>query len=102
MWNSLPIGIYKILYIRYCHKRPTEYWLIKDNNKQRFSRGDENGLPVLGSGGGNRSLYTTQFGLVGACLYSDRVVDSSYDLLRGFYGGGRVVVLSAAGARENF
>ncbi|MEM3074636.1 MAG: hypothetical protein QW727_01700 [Candidatus Pacearchaeota archaeon] len=75
--------------------------LVKSNHEQRFSRGDENGLPILGSGG-NRTLCTMQFGLARAFLNSNRNLNSHYDCLRNSYEHGQVVVVSAEGTRENF
>ena len=71
--------------------------LAKENHGQTFNRGDEKGLPILGSSG-NRTLYTTQFGLVRAYLDGNRNFYADNDHLRSSNENGWVVVVSAEGA----
>ena len=71
--------------------------LLNENDGQRFSSANDNGLPIL-RGSGNKTLYTTQFGLVRAYLISGRDFFANCVHLRYSIEFGRVVVVGAAGA----
>jgi hypothetical protein len=71
--------------------------LLYENEGQGFNRSNDKGLPILGSGG-NRTLYTTQFGLVRAYLGRDRNFCADDGHLRDSGEDGRVVVVSAEDA----
>jgi hypothetical protein len=71
--------------------------LIHENNNSMFNETDEDGLPIFKKDG-QRTFYTSDDSL--ARFYLCRVLGSNNDGLRYSYANGRVVLVSAGGARS--
>jgi hypothetical protein len=72
-------------------------------NEYKFNNVDEVGLPVdFDKKNGIRTWYVRDNGLSWFCLYWDLGLNSSGADLQDSYAGGRVVLVSAEGASQNF
>lgn len=75
------------------------------NNDGNFSSEDideKTGLPNKTGNNGNRHLYTRKSGLSGLYLYWNLDANSYFEHLANSNGYGRVVIVSAEGASQNF
>ncbi len=71
------------------------------NNKKRFSRVDERGIPIF-EDNGSKTLYTRQDGLSRLCVDWGSGLNSDDGDLFNSSSDGRVVVVDALGASQNF
>ncbi len=74
--------------------------LIGENDYKKFSKADEKGLPIFDKEG-DRTLYTTNFGLSRLLLYGDLDLDSDNVGLAGSDEVGRVVLVSGRASVQN-